>query len=368
MVLQTERLMLREMRDSDYDALCLMLRDADVMYAYAHAFDEAESRQWLARQQQRYAENGFGLWAVELKSTGEMIGQCGLTLQPLEDRQVIEVGYIFRKEFWHMGYATEAARACRDLAFDRFDAREVYSIIRDNNLPSQAVARRLGMEPRCTFSKHYYGIDMPHIAFSVRRAQSVIVTPRLLLRKFEPGDAEALYEHLSDPEVVRYEPYEPFSRAMAEFEAHARALNPDHRAVALRPDDIAQLAPGEYELTVPTPGRLIGNLYAPLRFSGVYELGFAFNRAYWGRGFAYEATHALMASLFGRNAQRIFARCDAENLRSQQLLTRLGMHMESRAQAVMLRGRRRTILTYSISRDEWPNICPFESSTILKPM
>ena len=49
MVLQTERLMLREMRDSDYDALCLMLRDADVMYAYAHAFDEAESRQWLAR-------------------------------------------------------------------------------------------------------------------------------------------------------------------------------------------------------------------------------------------------------------------------------------------------------------------------------
>lgn len=367
MVLQTERLMLREMRDSDYDALCLMLRDADVMYAYAHAFDEAESWQWLARQQQRYAENGFGLWAVELKSTGEMIGQCGLTLQPLEGRQVIEVGYIFRKEFWHMGYATEAARACRDLAFDRFDAREVYSIIRDNNLPSQAVARRLGMEPRCTFSKHYYGIDMPHIAFSVRRAQGVIVTPRLLLRKFEPGDAEALYEYLSDPEVVRYEPYEPFSRAMAEFEAHARALNPDHRAVALRPDDIAQLAPGEYELNAPTPGRLIGNLYAPLRFSGVYELGFAFNRAYWGRGFAYEATHALMASLFGRNAQRIFARCDAENLRSQQLLTRLGMHMESRAQAVMLRGRRRTILTYSISRDEWPNICPFGSSTILSP-
>ena len=106
------------------------------------------------------------------------------------------------------------------------DAREVYSIIRDNNLPSQAVARRLGMEPRCTFSKHYYGIDMPHIAFSVRRAQSVIVTPRLLLRNFEPGDAEALYEYLSDPEVVRYEPYEPFSRAMAEFEAHARALKP----------------------------------------------------------------------------------------------------------------------------------------------
>lgn len=169
MALQTERLRLREMTRGDYDSLCLMLRDAEVMYAYAHAFDEDEAWQWLERQLARYAQYGFGLWAVELKSTGEMIGQCGLTMQDCDGQQVLEVGYLFRKEFWHNGYATEAAIACRDYAFDALGAREVFSIIRDNNLPSQAVARRNGMEPRSTFVKHYYGIDMPHIVFSVRR-------------------------------------------------------------------------------------------------------------------------------------------------------------------------------------------------------
>ena len=90
-------------------------------------------------------------------------------MQDCDGQQVLEVGYLFRKEFWHNGYATEAAIACRDYAFDALGAREVFSIIRDNNLPSQAVARRNGMEPRSTFVKHYYGIDMPHIVFSVRR-------------------------------------------------------------------------------------------------------------------------------------------------------------------------------------------------------
>lgn len=172
MVLQTERLALREMREPDYDALCLMLCDEEVMYAYAHAFEPDEAREWLNRQLERYRANGFGLWAVELRASGELIGQCGLTLQPLNGGSVLEVGYIFRKEFWHMGYATEAARACVELAFKRLGAREVYAIIRDDNLASQAVARRLGMEPRCTLVKHYYGLDMPHTAFSVRRAEA----------------------------------------------------------------------------------------------------------------------------------------------------------------------------------------------------
>lgn len=179
------------------------------------------------------------------------------------------------------------------------------------------------------------------------------VTPRLLLRDFEPGDAEALYEYLSDPDVVRYEPYEPFSRALAEFEARARALNPEHRAVALRPESAAQLAPGEYALPAPTPGRLIGNLYAPCRAPGEYELGFAFNRAYWGHGYAHEAAQALVASLFKRDAQRIFARCDADNLRSQRALAKLGMRASSHTRRMELRGAQRTILVYSLSRAEW---------------
>lgn len=167
-ILETPRLLLREMTPADYPALCLMLQDPEVMYAYAHAFSDEESRAWLENQLRRYREDGFGLWAVVLKATGAMVGQCGLTWQQWGERRVLEVGYLFQKAHWHQGYATEAAKACKEYAFQKLNAAEVFSIIRDDNLPSQAVARRNGMARRGRFTKHYYGIDMPHIVFSVR--------------------------------------------------------------------------------------------------------------------------------------------------------------------------------------------------------
>lgn len=112
-ILETARLSLREFTPEDYGALCLMLRDAETMYAYEHAFSEAEAHAWLQNQLDRYAKYGFGLWAVILKATGELIGQCGLTMQNAgEFGEVVEVGYIFRRDFWHRGYASEAAIAC----------------------------------------------------------------------------------------------------------------------------------------------------------------------------------------------------------------------------------------------------------------
>lgn len=167
MIMETPRLLLREMTQVDYESLCAILQDEAVMYAYEHAFSDAEVRQWLARQQTRYRQDGFGLWAVVLKQTGRMIGQCGLTLQDWEQRQVVEVGYLFQQDHWHCGYATEAAMACRDHAFSHLGIETVYSIIRDNNLPSQAVARRNGMEVVGQFMKHYHGVDMPHLVFAV---------------------------------------------------------------------------------------------------------------------------------------------------------------------------------------------------------
>ena len=72
-----------------------------------------------------------------------------------------------RKNFWHKGYATEAARSCADYASHILGIKHIYSIIRDNNLPSQGVAKRIGMTPGDTIVKHYRGIDMPHIVFSM---------------------------------------------------------------------------------------------------------------------------------------------------------------------------------------------------------
>ena len=114
MILETSRLYLREMTQADYTDLCRILQDEEVMYAYEHAFDHNEVQQWLDKQVQRYQEYGFGLWAVILKNSGKMIGQCGLTLQAYNDRQVLEIGYLFQKAYWHMGYALEAAQGCKN--------------------------------------------------------------------------------------------------------------------------------------------------------------------------------------------------------------------------------------------------------------
>lgn len=169
MILETERLYLRKMNQSDYDALSKMLQDEETMYAYEGAFSDEETQEWLDRQIGRYREYGFGLWAVVLKETDEMIGQCGLTMQQWNDRRVLEIGYLLQRAYWHNGYATEAAKACKEYAFTKLDADEVCSIIRDTNTASQNVALRNGMTVVDKWIKHYRGVDMPHYLYSVKR-------------------------------------------------------------------------------------------------------------------------------------------------------------------------------------------------------
>ena len=169
MILETERLILREMCQSDFPLLCKHLQDEEVMYAYEHAFSDAEVQEGLDKQIQNYNQYGFGVWAVILKENKELIGHCGLSMQPCEDRELLEIGYIFQKAYWHKGYATEAAIACREYAFDKLNADEVFSLIRVNNIASQHVAQRNGMTIRGTYVKHYHGVDMLHYIFSVKQ-------------------------------------------------------------------------------------------------------------------------------------------------------------------------------------------------------
>lgn len=169
-LIETERLGLRQFVRDDYSALCEIMQDEGTMYAYEGAFSDQEVTDWLNRQFARYQEFGFGLWPVVLKEIGRIIGQCGLTMQDWNGRRILEVGYLFNRKFWHCGYATEAARACRDYAFSVLKAPAVYSIIRDTNLSSQGVAKRNGMVEVERWVKHYRGVDMPHILFEVKNS------------------------------------------------------------------------------------------------------------------------------------------------------------------------------------------------------
>ena len=132
MILETERLYLRKLTPADRAALCETLQDKEAMYAYEHAFSDEEADAWLARQIARYQEDGFGLWAV------------------------------IRKE-------DEAARACKQCAFETLGLPAVYSIIRENNLPSRRVAERNGMRVVGTLVKHYYGFAMPHLVYRIEK-------------------------------------------------------------------------------------------------------------------------------------------------------------------------------------------------------
>lgn len=169
MILETKRLYLREMNPSDFNSLCRILQDEKAMYAYEGAFSDQEVQEWLDRQIYRYQKWNFGLWAAVLKETDKMIGQCGLTMQQWKDQEVLEIGYLFERSHWHQGYATEAAKACKQYTFEKLNASEVCSIIRDSNTASQNVAMRNGMVMKDQWIKHYKGVDMPHYRYVVYR-------------------------------------------------------------------------------------------------------------------------------------------------------------------------------------------------------
>ena len=144
MILETERLYLREMTDDDFAALYEVLADPGIMQHYPYIFDEARVRNWIGRNIERYRIFGFGLWAVCLKETGEMIGDCGLTMQLINGQIRPEIGYHIRADRQRKGYAREAAIAVRDWTFNNTPFNVVYSCMKYTNVPSERTAVSYG--------------------------------------------------------------------------------------------------------------------------------------------------------------------------------------------------------------------------------
>ena len=142
--IETERLFLREMLEDDFEALRRVLGDADIMRHYPYEFDDERIRSWVARNRERYSIFGFGLWAVCRKDTGEMIGDCGLTMQIIDGQIRPEIGYHIRADHQRQGFAREAARAVRDWAFEHTPFGAVYSYMKAENIPSIRTALSYG--------------------------------------------------------------------------------------------------------------------------------------------------------------------------------------------------------------------------------
>lgn len=145
MRIETERLYLRELTLEDFSALYDVLADSDIMVHYPYIFDENRVKNWIARNIERYKIFGFGLWAVVLKDTGEMIGDCGITMQNINGSIKPEIGYHINKRFQRQGYAKEAAQKCRDWAFENTPFNILYSYMKEKNVASSATAIANGM-------------------------------------------------------------------------------------------------------------------------------------------------------------------------------------------------------------------------------
>ena len=144
--LETRRLNFRELTSSDVINLQKIFADPVAMKFYPSTKSEEEILDWIDWNIQSYQENGFGLWALIDKSTGEFVGQSGLILQNNVDGvDETEIAYLLERKYWGNGFATEAASRCRDLAFSRFACDRVISLIDPNNIRSVRVAERIGM-------------------------------------------------------------------------------------------------------------------------------------------------------------------------------------------------------------------------------
>ena len=146
MVIETERLILREYTLEDFDTLYEILSDKETMAHYPKPFDEEKVRGWIQWNLENYAKYGFGLWAVVLKATGEMIGDCGITIQNIDGELLPEIGYHIHKKYWRNGFGSEAARAVRDWTFENTEYDCLYSYMKYTNAASYSTAIANGMK------------------------------------------------------------------------------------------------------------------------------------------------------------------------------------------------------------------------------
>ena len=144
-ILETKRLYLREMTDDDFEALKKVISDPINMKYYDKPYDDSGVQRWIDWCKDSYQKYNFGLWAVVLKETDEMIGDCGISMQYIDDEWRPEIGYHLRRDYHQQGMGKEMTQAVRDYFFNHYDYDEVYSYMDKDNIPSYKTAEANGM-------------------------------------------------------------------------------------------------------------------------------------------------------------------------------------------------------------------------------
>jgi ribosomal-protein-alanine N-acetyltransferase len=161
-IIETERLLLRQYKEDDIPSLHSIFSDSETMEYYPNPFSFEQTQNWVKRNQERYQEDGYGLWAICMKENNEFIGDCGLVKQKVDGRTEVEIGYHINKKYWSKGLASEAAKACKEYGFYKLDLNKLISIIDPKNIPSIRVAEKIGF----TKEKEVFIFNKKHYIYS----------------------------------------------------------------------------------------------------------------------------------------------------------------------------------------------------------
>lgn len=168
-ILETNRLILRELAPEDQDELSKVLSDADAMRYYPHPFSKTEVAGWIRWNMDHYRKYGHGLWAVIRREGGVFLGDCGITMQEIEEKELPELGYHIIPAYGGRGYATEAAAACAAYAFETLGMDVLYSYTSPANRPSRRVAEKIGMKEAGRFRKEIGGQTYEEVLHSLEK-------------------------------------------------------------------------------------------------------------------------------------------------------------------------------------------------------
>lgn len=168
-ILETKRLYLRELVESDKEMLAKVLTDPEAMQFYPEPFSLKKVEEWIQWNIQNYKDYGHGLWAVVLKSDNRFVGDCGITMQDIEGQSLPEIGYHILPEFCGQGFATEAAKGCVDYGLNQLNLKQIYTYTKDDNLPSIRVAEKVGMKFVKRFEKTIMGSPVSEVLYTISR-------------------------------------------------------------------------------------------------------------------------------------------------------------------------------------------------------
>lgn len=165
-ILETDRLILREITPADTDRLHQILSDPITMQFWPKPFDRDGAERWVHRSVTAYRDLGFGRYAVILKSSGELIGDCGFMRVEVNGVEENDLGYILDRKFWNQGFATEAAKACLHYGLHELKMKRIVASMETKNLASKAVAKKIGLRLEREFL-NARNRDLPTYLFSI---------------------------------------------------------------------------------------------------------------------------------------------------------------------------------------------------------